>query len=470
MQKEACSGHGIVPPAGQIKGEVAHLVALRQDKMDYEKPLAVKPRIILHGGAGNITRSNLTQEAYNAYKGALLEVLHTAETKLHQPAANALDVATYAVTRLEDDGLFNSGHGAVYTTAGTHELEASVMVSRGYRKRGCGVMRVTKAKNPILLAREMLMRGELEDGGGAQGHCQLSGETCDRLAEEWGLKTVRPSYFWTKKRWDEHRRGLGKNHDSRIYRRDKRLADEAAVSVKLDGEDVENELMNIDASYDGPGWDGKEYLPQGTVGAIVLDSVGTLCVATSTGGLTNKLPGRVGDTPTLGAGFWAQEWHIPSLKSPPLLPSIGSLASVVTSCLPVLSSYTSLPGSPTSASDDQPHSHTRAVAMSGTGNGDSFLRLSAVHAAASMARFASSHRSQAATVSLQDAVSAVAGPNGMLQQSAEDRWLKTGEGEGGERTDGCKPFRCLRHMLTLPPMRSRHYRHRFHGWQGPDCV
>ena len=84
----------------------------------------------------------------------------------------------------------------MFTTAGTHELEASVMVSRGYRKRGVGVMNVTKAKNPIKLAREMLLRGEFKDGGGAQGHCQLQGKICDDLTERWNLETVKPSYFW----------------------------------------------------------------------------------------------------------------------------------------------------------------------------------------------------------------------------------------------------------------------------------
>ena len=412
--------------------------------MQCEKSASIKPRIIIHGGAGNITRQNLPQQAYNAYHDALLDILHDAYIKVRQPDASALDIASHAVTLLENNGLFNSGHGAVYTTAGTHELEASVMVSRGYRKRGVGVMNVKRAKNPILLAKEMLMRGEKDDGGGAQGHCQLQGETCNKLVEQWGLETVRPSYFWTKRRWDEHRRGLGKAHDDEMYKRHKRRADELVI-VDEQGRLGAVEGAGSDNLIDETSWDGHEYLPQGTVGAVVMDSMGTLCVATSTGGLTNKLPGRIGDTPTIGAGFFAEEWmtsYTVPAKPPPLLRTpLASFASTLFDCLPSLSGYMSLPSAsaPTSY-DKKPVKKTRAVAMCGTGNGDSFLRLSAVRTAAAISRFSRNQPWESGIVSLQDAVSTVAGPRGMLQQSAEDRWLKTGEGEGGiiglEMTDG----------------------------------
>jgi len=180
-------------------------------------------------------------------------------------------------------------------------------------------------------------------------------------------------------------------------------------------------------------WDGEEYLPQGTVGCVVLDRWGTLCVATSTGGLTNKLPGRIGDTPTLGAGFWAEEWleeTVPMIyeqpqPTPPLqgLP-LELLGGLLKACLPGLSDYAQLPQQSTDIL--KPHTpRKRAVAMSGTGNGDSFLRLSAVRTAAAISRFSTPSRS------LSSAVSQVAGPGGELQQSAADRWGRTGEGEGG---------------------------------------
>jgi L-asparaginase len=158
---------------------------------------------------------------------------------------------------------------------------------------------------------------------------------------------------------------------------------------------------------------------------VVLDREGTLCVATSTGGITNKLPGRVGDTPTLGAGFWAEEWATPppaTTEQTSLSPNpLASFTSLLTSCLPSLTTYLPIP------QIDHPAPHRtrhRAAAISGTGNGDSFLRLAAVRTASAIARF-SPH------TSLQTAVTAVAGPNGMLQQSAGDRWLNSGEGEGG---------------------------------------
>lgn len=400
-----------------------------------EKRSKVAPRIIIHGGAGNITRDNLPPKAYDTYRQALLDVLHAASSRLRGADASALDVATYAVTLLENNALFNAGHGAVYTTAGTHELEASVMVSRGYRKRGVGIMNVRRAKNPILVAREMLIRGEEEDGGGAQGHCQVQGAEVDRLATDWGLEMVSPSYYWTKRRWDEHRRGLGKNHDDETYKRHKKAADEYDA---LAG-DIHARGTGGGIHIDEIGWDGKEYLPQGTVGAVVLDSFGTVCCATSTGGLTNKLPGRIGDTPTLGAGFWAEEWyHTRGFSpSPDILDthSLPSLAALMSDCLPGLAGYIRIPTPITQQSRIKKVQRVRAVGMSGTGNGDSFLRLSAVRTAAAMAQFKShnddKHTERAEPFPLQSAVTEVAGPHGLLQQSAENRWHKTGEGEGG---------------------------------------
>ncbi|WPH02461.1 Hypothetical protein R9X50_00532500 [Acrodontium crateriforme] len=380
------------------------------------KEPAIRPRIIIHGGAGNITRENLPPAAYHEYREALLGILQDANSRLVLPGATALDVATFAVELLENNALFNSGHGAVYTRAGTHELEASVMVSRGYKKRGVGVMRLTRVKNPIQLAREMLRRGEEKDGGGAHQHCQIAGETCNQLAEKWGLDMVEPSYFWTRRRWDEHRRGLGKEHDDETYKRHRKEIDAGRES---------SNVSDHDSVVGDPSWNGHDYLPQGTVGCVVMDSTGTLCTATSTGGITNKVVGRIGDTPTLGAGFWAEEWT--STKAMPYLnttlPSpMSSLSNLLSDCLPSMSGYLPVPLSASIVSS------RRGAAMSGTGNGDSFLRVNAVRTAAAMARFSSS---ECSTVSLQKAVTAVAGPNGVLQQSAEDRWHQTGEGEGG---------------------------------------
>lgn len=430
----------------------------------------ITPRIIIHGGAGNITRQNLTNDAYQTYRQVLLGIVKESNDLLQRPGATCLDVATHAVTLLENSPLFNAGHGAVFTRAGTHELEASVMVSRGYRKRGVGVMKVSRVKNPILLAKEMLVRGEADDGGGAGQHCQIEGKTCDRLAEQWGLTLVNPSYFWTRRRWDEHRIGLGLSHGDEEYEQHRRKADQPKNGeiFQSDSHLDHNEEEMTTSIFKNPTWDGKEYLPQGTVGCVVLDETGTLCVATSTGGLTNKLPGRIGDTPTLGAGkftqnqfishsahlvlmnhliagFWAEEWQstvaraaeVPSAQQ---RTNLSSLIAMVSDCLPRFSVYMTLPFPSSYNMEPKTVCTRRGVAMSGTGNGDSFLRVNAVRTAAAMARFVYSPSSSCGNFSLQDAVSAVAGPSGTLQQSAGHRWRKTGEGEGGiigiEITDG----------------------------------
>lgn len=394
----------------------------------------IQPRIIIHGGAGNIHRENLSKESYEAYKASLLQILGQASSLLSLPNATALDIATHAVKLLEDDPLFNCGKGAVFTRAGTVELESSVMVSKGYRKRGVGCMTLRHVKNPILLAKEMLIRGEKEDGGGAGAHCQMSGDELEKLAVTWGLETVNQSYFFTKRRWEEHQRGLRNS--------------EASIAQPVE---------KVESHDGGPSWNGHEYLPQGTVGAVVLDRFGTICAATSTGGLTNKLPGRIGDTPTLGAGFWAEEWtrefskHDPqsgppssitfthdlfrtSGNVPDLFPSRGNVSDLLryheavsdflTSCWP-LSTPSRQPEARPLERKDNAHPTTYAVGMSGTGNGDSFLRISAVRTAAAISRFSTP------PIPLSKAVTQIAGPGGELQLSAGDRWGKTGEGEGG---------------------------------------
>lgn len=266
--------------------------------------------------------------------------------------------------------------------------------------------------------------------GGAQGHCVLGGPTVEKLAEEWGLDMVPERYFFTKRRWNEHRRGLGKtDKQARIHSEfewERRTGGGNEPDVDSLTEDQPRKLYEKAILRHSEEWDGHIYLPQGTVGCVVLDQNGTLCVATSTGGLTNKLSGRIGDTPTLGAGFWAEEWEESQptfYKTPQPQSPLEKISQAVGGCLPRLSGYVEVP----------PMGHvrkrskvttTRAVAMSGTGNGDSFLRTVACRTAAAIARFAPQR-------SLASAMTKMAGPGGELQRSAGDRWHKTGEGEGG---------------------------------------
>lgn len=389
--------------------------------MEYKRPQSrkapkIQPRLIIHGGAGNITPSNLPPELYKQYHNALLSTVSKTHHYLLSPH-NALDTVTFAVTLLEDNPLFNSGHGAVFTRDGINELEASIMVSSGKKKRGVGLMGLRHVKNPIKLAREMLIRGEgdLEGGngehrgpmkmaerpseskppsGGAQGHCQLFGEGAERLARKWGLEMVEEGYFFVQKRWDEHVKGL------------------------------ERERTGEGQAF----WDAKEYVPQGTCGAVALDEDGVCAVATSTGGMTNKLTGRIGDTPTLGAGFWAEEWEENFTseeefirQAGPVLMLSDSLKGLLADCLPSLAAYVPV------ASEQQDvqlaskrYRVDRATAMSGTGNGDSFLRLNAVRTASAIARYRGK-------TSLQEAVTEVTGSGGELEKAPETGGRRQGK-------------------------------------------
>ncbi|KAL6232240.1 hypothetical protein BDW75DRAFT_24619 [Aspergillus navahoensis] len=418
------------------------------------KPI-FKPTLILHGGAGAIHRSTLPLELWAKYKASLLTYLRSTKYLLDN-GAPALDAAVHAVSLMEDDELFNCGRGSVFTSAGTIEMEASVMVTsvRGdndvaaksdIMKRGAGVIGIRNVRHPIQLAREVLTRtGQDEDGtpeggdGGRGGsmHSQLAGPYVEELARDWGLEFKPDEWFWTQRRWDEHRRGLDKS--------------------KSQSESISEPVL------------GYGYPSQGTVGCVCLDQWGDLAVATSTGGLTNKFPGRVGDTPTLGAGFWAETWEVEVSDYPVSLsmcqsermqylpqprtgqgpfPRAGHRSiwdMTLIDCWPDLLHFVKERlASETDADLDttralvqhsyldekpgcfRPKKKRRAVAVSGTGNGDSFLRTAAARTACAMMRFSEQ------TVSLADAVTAVAGANGELQRSAGGRWGKTGEGQGG---------------------------------------
>ncbi|EPE08000.1 l-asparaginase precursor [Ophiostoma piceae UAMH 11346] len=386
--------------------------------MDYKQGAPrIQPRLIIHGGAGNISPVTITPEKRVVFRAALTEIV-TRTSVLLDSKTSALEIATYAVSLLEDNPLFNSGYGAVFTRDGINELEASVMVSRGRAKRGVGVMGLKRVRNPILLARRMLEEGDYDlaprsaaTAGvnidrGAQGHTQVHGATAEALAASYGLPLVEPSYFFTQNRWDEHVRGL------------QREADHTMGTSK----------------YSSASWSADEYLPQGTVGAVALDADGVVCCATSTGGLTNKLTGRIGDTPVVGAGSWAEAWTEEGdptsvLRQTQPLPNVRpavelsrALCSLLADCLPIPRAFSYAP-IPAVTSTALSLTTTRSVAVSGTGNGDSFLRVGAAHAVAAMAQYK--------PVSSAAALSAVTGPGGILQQSAEDRFGLTGEGEGG---------------------------------------
>ena len=209
--------------------------------------------LAIHGGAGVIDRSRLTLERDASYRAGLEAALDAGYAILEQ-GGSSLDAVAEAVRRLEDDPQFNAGHGAVLTHEGNVELDASIVDGAG--PRAGAVAGIRHVKNPIALAR--LVMDETS-------HVMLIGEGAERLARERGLELVPNTYFRTPHRERELQRALGR---------------EGARGASVD------QIM-------------------GTVGAVALDRRGSLAAATSTGGMTNKRYGRVGDSAIIGAGTYA---------------------------------------------------------------------------------------------------------------------------------------------------------------------
>ena len=205
-----------------------------------------------------MTRATLAPERESAVRAALAEALEAGRRVL-AAGGTSLDAVTAAVKVLEDSPHFNAGKGAVFTSEGTNELDASIMDGAA---RAGAVAGVTTVKNPIEAARAVMERSR---------HVLLAGKGADRFATEQGLAIVDPSYFRTEERWQ-----------SAPARRPTRLAEGEAGSPAR----------------------GDEKL--GTVGAVALDQAGNLAAATSTGGISGKRFGRVGDSPVIGAGTWAE--------------------------------------------------------------------------------------------------------------------------------------------------------------------
>jgi beta-aspartyl-peptidase (threonine type) len=227
------------------------------------------PVIAIHGGAGTITRVSLTAEEEARYHLALAEIVAAGQAVLNA-GGSALEAVTEAVRLLEDCPLFNAGHGSVYTSEGKHELDACVM--NGADLASGAVACVTQLRNPILAARAVMEKSE---------HVLLVGPAAEAFAARHGVVTVSPDYFHTEVRHQQWLRVRGQaramlDHDASSFS----FAQQAA------------EPIDPDHKF-------------GTVGAVALDQFGNLAAATSTGGITNKQAGRVGDSPIIGAGCYA---------------------------------------------------------------------------------------------------------------------------------------------------------------------
>ena len=212
--------------------------------------------LAIHGGAGTIARASLTLPEEKQYRTAL-EVALTIGYDLLRDGGAALDAVEAAVRSLEDCPLFNAGRGAVFTHDGHHEMDAAIM--DGQHRLAGAVAGVRQVQNPIRAARLVMETTE---------HVLLGYPGADNLAREHGLPLQPVEYFFTQKRYDQ--------------------LQDAIASGK----------MQLDHAAD-PNW------KKGTVGAVARDQHGHLAAATSTGGMTNKRYSRIGDTPLIGAGTWA---------------------------------------------------------------------------------------------------------------------------------------------------------------------
>src|SRR5487761_1768906 len=209
--------------------------------------------IAIHGGAGAVPRSTLTAEREQHYRDGLAAALDLGYTTLER-GGSSLDAVSAAVRALEDNPLFNAGRGAALTRDGAAELDAAIMEGRGLRAGAVAAVR--HVKNPIELARRVMEKSR---------HVLLVGAGAEEFALEEGLDLVPNTYFRTEER-------------------------QAQLASESGGRPVSDLVPSS----------------QGTVGAVALDAGGDLAAATSTGGMTNKRQGRVGDSPIIGAGTYAK--------------------------------------------------------------------------------------------------------------------------------------------------------------------
>lgn len=219
--------------------------------------------IVIHGGAGGIKREYFTEEQQEAYSKKLEEALNAGYSVLENGGIS-LDAIQVAINIMEDSPLFNAGKGAVYNSEGNQEMDAAIM--DGKTLNAGAIAGVNHIKNPILAARIVMDSSK---------HVMLSGKGAEIMAAKYGIEMVDSSYFFTVKRMNQLKKIQGK---------EKTQLDHTAFLIK-------NELID-DHKY-------------GTVGAVAIDKNGNIAAGTSTGGMTNKKYGRIGDVPVIGAGTYA---------------------------------------------------------------------------------------------------------------------------------------------------------------------
>lgn len=224
-----------------------------------------RPVIAIHGGAGAITRAAMSAEKEQQYLAELERIVSSGQAIL-AAGGSALDAVTEAVRLLEECPLFNAGKGAVFTHQGTHELDACIMDGRTLDAGA--VSCVNHIRNPILTARKVLE---------VSPHVMFTGAGAEAFARAQGQELVAPEYFFTQERYDQLQRAI---------------AADRGVLLDHDGASQSDDPLDPERKF-------------GTVGAVAMDALGNLAAATSTGGMTNKQAGRVGDSPIIGAGCYA---------------------------------------------------------------------------------------------------------------------------------------------------------------------
>ncbi|KAM9989689.1 hypothetical protein ACTFIY_005724 [Dictyostelium cf. discoideum] len=245
-----------------------------------------KSVLVIHGGAGVISKSTISKEREEIFLNSLKNILLAGKIVLKQ-GGTSLDVVQEAVRLLEEDPIYNAGKGSVFTELGTNEMDAAIM--DGTNLKAGAVGGVSIIRNPIIAARAVMEH---------TNHCLLVGKGAEEFAKSKNLEIVEPSFFFTQNRYDQLLRAK----------------DEKKLILDHDGENLlekekekekNNETTTTSISIGVDPIDPKYKM--GTVGAVCLDSFGNLAAATSTGGMTNKMHGRVGDTPIIGAGVYANK-------------------------------------------------------------------------------------------------------------------------------------------------------------------
>ena len=219
-----------------------------------------KYAIALHGGAGTILRTNMTNEIEKKYKTALNDSILAGENILLNSGL-AIDAVEASIRSLENNPLFNAGRGSVFSHEGEHEMDASIM--NGKDLMAGAVAGVKNVKNPITLAKSVMQHSN---------HVFMAGQGAEVFAKQLNIEMAPNEYFFEQMRYDQ--------------------LIQAKSNDRIDLDHVDNKFENGEKKF-------------GTVGAVALDVFGNISAGTSTGGMTNKKHGRVGDTPIIGAGTYA---------------------------------------------------------------------------------------------------------------------------------------------------------------------